>query len=102
MFPVRLTVTHLSGVGEDSIFMGVIEVSGRDHPHHDDATGSAVRAGVKLGLCNFQSGNCSLSLCSPLVLQAVQPERGTAMAWVLSSGHVASVDTSFTDWFGHK
>lgn len=26
VFPVRLTVTHLSGVGEDSVFMGVIEV----------------------------------------------------------------------------
>ena len=26
IFPVKLTVTHLSGVGEDCIFMGVIEV----------------------------------------------------------------------------
>ncbi len=34
--------------------------------------------------------------------QAVQPEKGTAMAWVLSTGLVASVDSSFTDWFGHK
>ena len=28
VFPMRLAVTHISGVGEDSIFMGVIEVWG--------------------------------------------------------------------------
>ena len=26
VFPVKLTVTHLSGAGEDSMFMGMIEV----------------------------------------------------------------------------
>jgi hypothetical protein len=25
-FPIRLTVTHLAGVGEDSMFMGVVQV----------------------------------------------------------------------------
>ena len=38
----------------------------------------------------------------PLLLQAVQPEKGAAMAWVLSTGLIASVDSAFTDWFGHK
>ena len=28
LLPIRLTVTHLTGVGEDSVFMGVIEVGG--------------------------------------------------------------------------
>ena len=38
----------------------------------------------------------------PLPSQAVQPEKGAAMAWVLSTGLIASVDSAFTDWFGHK
>ena len=29
LFPMKLSVTHLTGVGEDSVFMGVMEVCGR-------------------------------------------------------------------------
>ena len=28
LLPVRLTVSHLTGVGEDSVFMGILEVGG--------------------------------------------------------------------------
>ena len=58
VFPMRLAVSHLSGVGEDSVFMGVIE--------------------------------------------PVTTERGCAKAWVLSSGQIASVDKTFSDWFGFR
>ena len=39
VFPVKLTVTHLSGAGEDSMFMGMIEVRWNEcvtHERHND------------------------------------------------------------------
>ena len=58
VFPIDIKVTHLSGVGEDCIFMGVIT---QGHAPKNSAT-----------------------------------------AWVLASGQIVSVDTTFTDWFGFR
>ena len=47
VFPVKLTVTHLSGAGEDSMFMGMIEVRWNECVMHerrkDDDEASSLR-----------------------------------------------------------
>eukprot|EP00798_Chlamydomonas_sp_ICE-L_P028477 gene28477-31628_t len=56
IFPIQLTVTKISGIRDDSRFMGLIEATPMDP-------------------------------C-------------TAMIWILPTGQVLSVDSTFTDWFG--
>ena len=55
---MQLTVSHMSGVGEDSVFMAVIIPAA--------------------------------------------PEKSTAKAWLLPSGHFMGVDSTFIDWLGYR
>jgi hypothetical protein len=55
---MQMTVSHMSGVGEDSVFMAVIIPAA--------------------------------------------PDRTTAKAWLLPSGHFMGVDSTFIDWLGYR
>ena len=38
----------------------------------------------------------------PTPLQLLQPEPGTSLVHVLSTGQVLAADEAFSDWFGYK
>lgn len=43
-----------------------------------------------------------LTFACVLSMQAVPADPDVATVWLLTSGHVLSVDSQFQDWFGHR
>ena len=79
LLPVRLTVSHLTGVGEDSVFMGVIEVRG-----------GAVRAGWQGQIGN--SKVCRYGVRPFESPQAVPVSKDMASIWLLPNGRIVGID----------
>jgi hypothetical protein len=79
LLPIKLTVTKLSGLGEDTLFIGVFEVR----------------------QSQIQLPTCEAPYLSPSALQHVNPVPETATVWVLRGGTILSVDPAFSDWFGY-
>jgi hypothetical protein len=122
---VNLTVTKISGVGEDSVFMGIIEVrpGGLHHSMPSEPPTPDLSCPAQELLASAHTSATTCCTAGPVVAHsqhtphnaprcqpnhppafcAVQPlpiTPGTAKAWVMASGSVISVDASFTDWFG--
>jgi hypothetical protein len=92
LVPLQLNVSKLSGVGEDTLFIGILEVS----------PGSALQGlAVKPRHLPVKAGSCFMPCLQPCCLQQLMPEPDTATIWVLRDGTILSAGPVFTDWFAY-
>jgi hypothetical protein len=123
---LHLNISKLKGVGEDTLFIGILQVSMRHKLIAQNARGQVMSRSadvygtsathIELGMLKEGMWLCITGCCHPdhrhpwlhqhmlcllctLLLQPILPEPDTATVWLTWDGTILNVCPAFTDWF---